>query len=462
MECAAEGHDASGRSTARLPTGRRLRADRLGPRGALVVRANNERIRIKLWADGQVNQLLVADIAELPRVVASVELMPSLVTPRLEAVANAPNLPRDARLRATYVLAARPGVAASRLIEFAPSSDLRELAAIRNRLAPYAPARGSSSGPRRIEGRGPRPRGSGSGRCSRSPTSTAIGGATSHSPSRMHCSAETLDLDAWLNLLRPAADELKPHPPRAVLGRDRDARRARERGLRARPLRGYRPVHRSAAEGRSPTIHDDVPGRDGHGEAIVEAARKALVRGDGMPAGNDASVHHRRARNSAITLLRLGRPEDVLGLLSISGDPTVRTILILEMHDFGIPPEQVLDVLNRWSDPTARQALLLALESYRARELSPATSRSLSDMLAKLIRDGHHQADRGAAEWLLRRWGHDALLDEWSRDLRREAPPGRAPPGPRLVDHTPWPHDDGGPRPGGQRPPPHRARAHMR
>ena len=63
--------------------------------------------------------MLVADIAELPGVVASIERMPSLVTPRLDAMANAPHLPREAHLRATYALAARPGVAASRLIEFA-------------------------------------------------------------------------------------------------------------------------------------------------------------------------------------------------------------------------------------------------------------------------------------------------------------------------------------------------------
>ena len=80
-------------------------------------------------------------------------------------------------------------------------------------------------------------------------------------------------------------------------------------------------------------------------------------------------------------------------------------MVILEMRDFGIPPEQVLDVLGGWKDPTARQALLLALEPYRVRELSPATSRSLSDLLAKQIREGRHQADRGTAEWLMRRWG---------------------------------------------------------
>ena len=193
------------------------------------------------------------------------------------------------------------------------------------------------------------------------------------------------------------------------------------------------------------------PAAPRHREAVVKAAREALSRGEGAPAGDDGPHLRRRARNAAIALLRLGRAGDVEALLSISADPTVRTMVILEMRDFGIPPEQVLDVLSGWNDPTARQALLLALEPYRVRELSPATSRSLSDLLARQIRDGRHQADRGAAEWLLRRWGRDPLLDELSRDLPpRGAPRGRAPPGPRLVDHPSWPHDDRGPRPGGR------------
>ena len=87
--------------------------------GALVMHDHNERRRRHERANALVGQLLVADIAELPDLVASLERGLSLVVRRLEAVANDPDRPREKRLRATYALAARPGVAASRLIEFA-------------------------------------------------------------------------------------------------------------------------------------------------------------------------------------------------------------------------------------------------------------------------------------------------------------------------------------------------------
>ena len=237
---------------------------------------------------------------------------------------------------------------------------------------------------------------------------------------------ETLDLGAWVDLLLPVAPALTPHLRERFF--DATAPPA-ERVNAALVLARYADsalFTELLLEADAPQFSMLFPAAPRHREAVVKAAREALSRGKGMPAGDDGLHLRRRARNAAIALLRLGRAGDVEALLSISDDPTVRTMVILEMRDFGIPPEQVLDVLNRWNDPAARQALLLALEPYRVRELSPATSRSLSDLLARLIRDGRHQADRGAAEWLMRRWGDDPLLDELSRDPRREASLGRA------------------------------------
>ena len=108
--------------------------------GALVMHEHTSGWRQARGPTALVGQLLVADIAELPEVVASLEREPSLVAGDWRPWPTIPIvLARSVSGRA-YALAARPGVAASRLIEFAPSSDPRELAAIRDRLAPYAPA----------------------------------------------------------------------------------------------------------------------------------------------------------------------------------------------------------------------------------------------------------------------------------------------------------------------------------
>ena len=119
-------------------------------------------------------------------------------------------------------------------------------------------------------------------------------------------------------------------------------------------------------EGGRPAILDAVLGRArGTARPIVEAARKASSPGrttgrltTAPPQASGAEMPPSRCCVSVVR--RTSEP-----YLSISDDPTVRTMVILEMRDFGIPPEQVLDVLNGWNDPTARQALLLALEPYR-------------------------------------------------------------------------------------------------
>ena len=269
---------------------------------------------------------------------------------------------------------------------------------------------------------------------------------------------ETLDLGAWVDLLLPVAPALKPHlRERFFDATATPAERVNAALVLARCADSalFTELLLEADARQFSMLFSAAPS---HREAVVKAARGALSRGKGAPAGDDGLHLRRRARNAAIALLRLGRAEDVETLLSISADPTVRTMVILEMRDFGIPPEQVLDVLSGWKDPTARQALLLALEPYRVRELSPATSRSLSDLLAKTdprrASPGRPRRGRVAAAAMGTRPPPGRVV---ARPSPRGAPRGRAPPGPRLVDHPSWPHDDRGPRPGGQQAPPLRA-----
>jgi formylglycine-generating enzyme required for sulfatase activity len=389
--------------------------------GALAVVRHNEGLRRQARADALVEQLLVADLAGLPDVAGSLAREPTPTAPRLRAVADDPGVPRERRLRAAYALAERPGDAASQLVEFASSANPDELAVIRDRLAPYAPAlapelwdvadRRSSDPLAQLriaallavaDGVGDRWRD-----LARPVVNTLL-------------TLETLDLEAWAELLRPASGALTP----GLRERFFDASAiSADRVNAARALARFAGAELFADllfEAEASQFAMLFPAVSRHHEGVIEAARGVLDRWEEGAAGNLAAAA-RRTRNAAITLLRLGEPGDAEPLLSTSEDPTARTMVILEMRDFGVPPDLLLDLTGRCKDPAARQALLLALGPYQAREWSPAARRALSARMAGLIRDGRHQAERSAAEWLLRRWG-----DEGAPVPGSIPPPGEA------------------------------------
>ena len=84
-----------------------------------------------------------------------------------------------------------------------------------------------------------------------------------------------------------------------------------------------------------------------------------------------------RLRNAAMTLLRLGRPNEAAPILVLSEDPTARTMFMLQTRDFGTTPAMLMDSFQECRDPAARQALLLSLEPYFARDLPPKTQQAL-------------------------------------------------------------------------------------
>lgn len=393
--------------------------------GALAVRARFDRARRRAEADGLVASLLVADVGELRGIVRSLAAAPALAGPRLRAVARDGGASREMRLRANYALADGPGEAATRLIGLAASAGPRELAEIRDRLAPYAPAlKGELWDLAGREGTPP-------GALLRIGALLAIADAgagwrdLAPAVAEALMGMETLDLESWINLLLPAAPALTPH----VRGRFFDATAtSAERVNAALVLARYADAPLFAdllLRADAPQFSMLFPGASRHGDAVAESAREAL----GPPGRALAPDGLARARNAAIALLRLGREAEVRPHLGIVDDPTLRTALILGMRDFGVRPELLLGLLDAWDDPVARQALLLALDSYRGRELLPASARDLDGRLARLVRDGRSQAERGAAEWLLRNCGRAADLEAWSRGPAATPAPAGPPPG---------------------------------
>lgn len=385
----------------------RLHGGRLVAAGALLAAGlvGGERLRQRARADALIDQLFVADVAELPRLARELTRAPTLARPRLEAIARKPDASQKLRRRASFALADR--VAEARhLARLAAEADPPELAVIRDRLAPHAgalegalweSARRKSATPAEqlryaallaaFDGRDER------------------WGALARPVAAALLALEQPDIDDLTELLRPAAPHLTPDlRDRFYDASATAAERTNAARVLARQADGPLLVE-LLLDADASQFAQLLPAARRHDAAVIEAARRAIDRWAEAPPAADRRVDAGRARNAAFALLRLDRPEPVEPLMSLTPDPTVRTMVMLKVLDYGVAPDVLLDLLDRWGAPAARQALLLALEPYRDRQWSRATREAFTSRLAQLTRDGRHQAERGAAEWLLRRPG---------------------------------------------------------
>ncbi|WP_165070060.1 bifunctional serine/threonine-protein kinase/formylglycine-generating enzyme family protein [Paludisphaera rhizosphaerae] len=366
-----------------------------------------EQIRSEHRAETLVERVRVAGVVELPGLAEDVRREPESIIDRLRAVAEDPRNSQSERLRATYTIVDRAGPDADRLVEFATTASPEELAAIRERLAPFASTLIGSLW-RQAEQKPAEPLAQ--------LRIAALLAAFDSEGDRWQglappivetlLTAQTLNLDAWANLLRPATDRLTPLlqslylDPSAtsaarvnaarVLSRLADAKLFSELLLRA----------------DAPEFVILFSAAGNHRDDVVAAARKALVDWQTAHEGNRRELAV-RGRNAVAALIQLGRSDDLQAFLADSVDPTVRTKVILEIRDLGVPPEPLFDLLGRWSEPTARQALLLALEPYQAREWPAGVRASFVEHLRSSALDALNQSERSAARWLLDRWGVD-------------------------------------------------------
>lgn len=396
--------------------------------GIVVTRNHVAESQNRARVNGLIEQLFVADMAAVPGIVASLAQNPERSIPRLEEVADDPGRPDADRLRATFALAERPGDRASRLIEFALSSDLPTLRAIRHRLSPFADAltddlwaaaRRDTSAP-----------------SSQLRAATLLAAADAAgddwgqiAPAVVNAllAENTLDLDAWVELLRPVAPTLIPRL------RDRfsdTTATSTERVTAARVLARYANatlLSELLLEADAQQFAMLFPATSQHRDAVVDAVRKVLEKRNDLSTVDERILRARRWRNAAVTLFRLEPSDHIEPVLSASSDPTARSSLILEMRDFSVPPATLLKALGTWSDPSARQAVLLAIAPYRDKELTPEMERTLVDQLVDLLQSGTHQAERSAAEWLLRSWDREDTVANVIKELPKTSSPPEDP-----------------------------------
>ena len=108
--------------------------------------------------------------------------------------------------------------------------------------------------------------------------------------------------------------------------------------------------------------------------------------------------------NVVIALLKLDQLEGTWKHLKRASTPTIRTLLIHRLSQFGIDKAVVIKQLQEGHEPEIRAALLLALDDYNGK-----ASPELVEYVRALFRDDPDRFVHAAAELLLRKWGPQHL-----------------------------------------------------
>jgi formylglycine-generating enzyme required for sulfatase activity len=131
-----------------------------------------------------------------------------------------------------------------------------------------------------------------------------------------------------------------------------------------------------------------------------------------------------RQTKAAIALVRLGRPEHAWKALQDQPDPRVATGIIHTAAAWGIAPAMMAEQLEREPAADVRRSLLVLLGKFPAKQLEPDLRKRTTDRVWGFFRSDPDSGVHSASEWLLRRWGADAELQEAADELSRHPPAG--------------------------------------
>ncbi len=126
----------------------------------------------------------------------------------------------------------------------------------------------------------------------------------------------------------------------------------------------------------------------------------------------------KRQANAAAVLLRMNQPARVWPLLKHSPDPRARGYLVHRLAPLGVPAETLIRRLDSERNVSIRRALILGLGEYAEGRLSESKR---NDLLPRLQAIYRNEADAGlhaAAEWLLRKWKQDAWIAKCNEDWK--------------------------------------------
>ncbi len=192
-------------------------------------------------------------------------------------------------------------------------------------------------------------------------------------------------------------------------------------------------------------------------ELIAQGYRPASISVAGTTPGESlvtASVWHRptvreevkdqlaqRQARAEIALIRMGKAEEVWALLRHSPDPRLRSFILNWLNPLGADPkliaaefdrvpatskptlatgQQKMDAILFHPEASQGRALILALGTYGTQGLSSAEREPLTGKLLDLYRNDPDSGIHGAAEWTLRKWGQQAMLQELDAQLIKQ------------------------------------------
>ncbi len=147
-----------------------------------------------------------------------------------------------------------------------------------------------------------------------------------------------------------------------------------------------------------------------------------------------------RQARAAITLLRMGKAGEIIPLLRHSADPRLKSFIVNWLNPLGADPkilaaelgridpnanpthvqgQQFMDAILFHPETSQRRALILALGTYGTEGLSPGEREPLIGKLLDLFRNDSDSGIHGAVEWTLRQWGQQDKLKEVDAQLMK-------------------------------------------
>jgi eukaryotic-like serine/threonine-protein kinase len=133
---------------------------------------------------------------------------------------------------------------------------------------------------------------------------------------------------------------------------------------------------------------------------------------DAQTAESDKETLARRQANAAAAFLRTGRVEKAWPLFKLDVDPRVRSWLIHRLGPLQVDPKNIANRLDAENDVSAQRGLVLGLGSFDPGRLAPDDRQAWLSKIRTLYRQNPDAGIHGAAEWLLRSWGEQRTIAE--------------------------------------------------
>jgi formylglycine-generating enzyme required for sulfatase activity len=128
---------------------------------------------------------------------------------------------------------------------------------------------------------------------------------------------------------------------------------------------------------------------------------------------------YKRQANAAVALIRMGRREKSWALMKHSPDPSLRSYLVHRLGPLGLDAGLLLRSLESETEVSIRRALILSLGEYEESRISTAERKDWENSLLDLYRHDPDPGIHGAADWVLRQWGHEKDLQAIDKELAK-------------------------------------------